>query len=172
MTSCGTQPGPLSARQDRNRPEGDVMDKQNILVFSLMPQPAEMLYLLSGSSLHSRFLWPQNCTCRLIIDPGGKKTNIRSNNKMHEQRGRAKDSYKQSTGCFQCRHSGSCIEHVDSLHVAEASVLVTPVSVCCVKGENSNHHTVCPQKNTAICGGEVESDPTCGKMHPDVSLRH
>lgn len=27
------------------------------------------MYLLSGSNLHSLFLWPQNCTYRLIIDP-------------------------------------------------------------------------------------------------------
>lgn len=32
-------------------------------------------HLLSGSSLHSRFLWPQNCTCLLTVDPseGSKK---------------------------------------------------------------------------------------------------
>lgn len=29
----------------------------------------ETIYLLSGSNLHSLFLWPQNCTCLQIIDP-------------------------------------------------------------------------------------------------------
>lgn len=90
MTFCGTLPGLLSARQHRKRPEREsVMDKQDIFVSFL--KSGEMLYLLSGSSLHSQFLWPQNCTCLLITDPGGGKC---SNNKIHEQRRTAEDSWK------------------------------------------------------------------------------
>lgn len=33
----------------------------------------QMFYLLSGSSLHSQFLWPWNCTCPLITDPDGRQ---------------------------------------------------------------------------------------------------
>lgn len=35
-------------------------------------------HLLSGSSLHSRFLWPQNCTCLLTADPSERSKRILS----------------------------------------------------------------------------------------------
>lgn len=86
MTFCGTLPGLLSAKQERKRAEKEsVMHKQDIFVSFLKPQSAEMLHLLSGSSLHNQFLWPQNCTCLLITGPGGGETKYMSKSKSFKE---------------------------------------------------------------------------------------
>lgn len=74
------------------------MDRQDICVSSLVPQSGEMLYLLSGSSLHSQFLWPQNCTCLLIADPGGKKHALHM---FKEQSTRANRKFYSYTNVFK-----------------------------------------------------------------------
>lgn len=77
MTSCGTLPGLLSARRDRERETPETgCDGQTEYFGFFRPsrcEAGEMSYLRSGSSLHSQFLWPQNCTCLLTADPGGGK---------------------------------------------------------------------------------------------------
>lgn len=98
MTSCGTLPGLLSARRDRERERERqaVMDKQNICFFRPSRcESGEMSYLRSGSSLHSQFLWPQNCTCLLTADPGGGK----KNNQIHERWRRQEGLYTNSEQC-------------------------------------------------------------------------
>lgn len=61
--------------------QNNVSERKITMVHLLSVQT--LLYLLFESSLHSQFLWPQNCTYLLITDPGGgTKCLNRENNKQ------------------------------------------------------------------------------------------
>lgn len=101
MTSCGTLPGLLSARRDRERETPETgCDGQTEYFGFFRPsrcEAGEMSYLRSGSSLHSQFLWPQNCTCLLTADPGGGKKQQPNTWAMKKTKGLI---YEQWTVCL------------------------------------------------------------------------
>lgn len=101
MTSCGTLPGLLSARRDRERETPETgCDGQTEYFGFFRPsrcEAGEMSYLRSGSSLHSQFLWPQNCTCLLTADPGGGKKQQPNTWEMKKTKGLI---YEQWTVCL------------------------------------------------------------------------